>query len=275
LIVWHDGRPIDGPLALDPNDRGLLLGDGAFETVAVRSGKPVWLEEHLDRLLRTLSFLAIPATRETIETGVNAVLRESNGILRITVTRGPASRGLAATGDRPSVLITLMPWIEGMELAPVKLITAKTRRNEHSPASRHKTLSYMDNILAAREASAAGADDALLLNTRGRIACSTICNLFLLRHGRLITPPESEGVLPGIARQHVIASAPDLGLNCEVRPIEPAELTGDTALFLTNSLRLIRPVTALDGRPYAPLGSLLEKLADALRRPGPADRVRA
>jgi branched-chain amino acid aminotransferase len=168
-----------------------------------------------------------------------------------------------------------MPWIEGMELAPVKLITAKTRRNEHSPASRHKTLSYMDNILAAREASAAGADDALLLNTRGRIACSTICNLFLLRHGRLITPPESEGVLPGIARQHVIASAPDLGLNCEVRPIEPAELTGDTALFLTNSLRLIRPVTALDGRPYAPLGSLLEKLADALRRPGPADRVRA
>ena len=275
MIVWHDGRLIDGPLALDPNDRGLLLGDGAFETIAVRGGKPVWLEDHLDRLLRTLIFLAIPAERETIETGVNAVLGEPNCILRITVTRGPAGRGLGSDGTKPSVLIALSPWIEGLELAPATLVTAKTRRNEHSPASRLKTLSYIDNILAAREAAAAGAEDALMLNTQGRVVCSTICNVFMLRDGCLVTPPESEGALPGIARRHLIASAPDLGLSCEIRPIEPKELTGDAALFLTNSLRLIRPVTELDGAPCAPPGSLLGKLAGALRTPGRADRVRA
>jgi branched-chain amino acid aminotransferase len=264
LIVWHDGRLVDGGLPLDPNDRGLLLGDGAFETIAVRGGRPVWLEEHLARLLRTLSFLAIPAARVRIESGVNAVLGPPDGILRITVTRGPAGRGLAAEGNSPSIIVTLAPSAERLEFAPARLVTAGVRRNEHSPASRHKTLSYVDNILAAREAAAAGADDALMLNTRGRVACASICNVFLLAGGRLATPPESEGVLPGIARRKLLAAAQGLGVAVEERPIAQGEIGPGTALLITNSLRLIRPVTALDGRPLAPAGALFDKLASAL-----------
>jgi branched-chain amino acid aminotransferase len=89
-----------------------------------------------------------------------------------------------------------------------------------------------------------------------------------------VTPSESEGALPGIARQRLVASASALNLSCEIRPVELTELNDDTALFLTNSLRLIRPVTALDGKPRAPLGPLLDKLADTLRRPAPVDMLR-
>jgi branched-chain amino acid aminotransferase len=274
LKVWHDGRLVDGPLALDANDRGLLLGDGAFETIAVHAGRAIWRDDHLARLMRTAEFLGIPIARDAIEAGIDAVLKQPDGILRITVTRGPVARGLGTDGDKPSILITLSPWIDGLEFVPAKLITAMTRRNELSPSSRHKTLSYMDNILAAREAAAAGADDALMLNAQGRIACSTIANVFLLHKDRMVTPPESEGALPGIARQRLIAAAHDLGLRCDIRPIEPKELRGDTALFLTNSLRLIRPVTELDGKSCASLGLLLGRMAEALQMPTTADRVR-
>jgi branched-chain amino acid aminotransferase len=263
LIVWHDGRLVDGPLAIDPADRGLLLGDGAYETIAVHRRQAVWRREHIARLIRTLTFLGIPVETDTIEQGIDAVLQQEDGILRVTVTRGPTARGLAGTGDKPSILITLAPWIAGLEFAPAKLITAKTRRNERSMATRHKTLSYIDNILAAREAQ--GADDALMLNTAERLACSTIANVFIVQGTRLITPPESEGALPGIARQKLIEAAKNLGLEPAVRPIEPAELTSDTALFLTNSLRLLRPVTHLDGRLCAAPEPAFSRLAAALR----------
>lgn len=244
--IWFKGKLVTGALAVDPGDRGLLLGDGIFETIAVLNGKAVWLTEHLERMLAGAEILGIPADRVTIKAAVAETLRASahrHGILRITLTRGSGVRGLAANGAEPSLLVTLHPWVKGMLFAPAKLVTSAIRRNETSPASRLKTLSYMDNILAAREAAAARCDDALFLNTRGEVAATTIANIFILRAGQLTTPPLSAGILPGIARQKLLSLT-----QADERDIAPSELLDAEAVFLTNSLRLIRPVHTLDGR---------------------------
>ena len=243
--VWFNGALVAGNLAVDPGDRGLLLGDGIFETIAVFNGRPVWLAEHLDRMTEAAGTLGIPADRGNIEAAIAETLRATphrHGILRITLTRGSGVRGLAADGNAPSLLMTLVPWAKGMLFAPAKLVTSTIRRNETSPTSRLKTLSYVDNILAAREAAAARCDDALLLNTQGQVAATTIANVFLLKDGRLATPPLSAGILPGIARRKLLALT-----QAEERELAPAELHDAQALFLTNSLRLVRPVHALDG----------------------------
>ena len=130
---------------------------GKTETIAVFNGKAVWRADHLDRLQAGAKVLGIPADRAVIEAAVAETLGAAphrHGILRITVTRGAGVRGLAADGTMPSLLVTLSPWIKGMLLQPVKLVTSTIRRNETSPAARLKTLSYVDNILAAREAAA-------------------------------------------------------------------------------------------------------------------------
>jgi len=244
--AWFNGRLVkDASLSIDPTDRGLLLGDGLFETIAIFNGKAIWLDDHLQRLRAGAATLGLTADRTHIEAAVADMLSQAqgqHGIMRITLTRGPGVRGLAAEGSRPSLLVTLGPWAKKTFDAPVALITSSIRRNETSPASRLKTLSYIDNILAAREASSKGCDEALLLNTRGNVASTTIANLFILRGDRITTPPVSAGVLPGIARKKLLAFAKG-----EEREIAPADLKEAEAVFLTNSLRLIRPVLSLDG----------------------------
>jgi branched-chain amino acid aminotransferase len=249
--VWFDGALVEGRIPVDPGDRGLTLGDGLFETIAIFNGKPVYLKAHLDRLDSGARELGIRVSRREIESGIAELLRTSSfghAILRLTVTRGVGARGLSAESDRPALLITLAPWQLGTIYAPVRLATSSIRRNQSSPASRLKSLSYIDNILAAREASKAGANDALLLNMQGRVACSTIANVFLIAGQSLITPPLSEGVLPGITRARVLALARAAGLVADERPIAPADLFSSGAVFLTNSIRLIRPVMAIDGQ---------------------------
>jgi branched-chain amino acid aminotransferase len=256
-IVWFNGILVEEAIPLDPADRGLALGDGLFETIAVLNGTPVYLEAHLDRLDSAALELGIVLSRKAIERGIAELLRASSAdraILRVSITRGVGARGLSAQGERPTLLITLTPWQQGTVYAPVRLATSSIRRNESSPASGVKSLSYIDNIFAAREASRAGADDALLLNTQGRVACSTIANVFLVAGESLVTPPVSEGVLPGIIRARVLALASRAGLMAAERPIAPPELLSCEAVFLTNSVRLIRPVIAIDGAARLKLG---------------------
>jgi branched-chain amino acid aminotransferase len=125
---------------------------------------------------------------------------------------------------------------------PVTLIVAHgTRRDETSPLARVKSLGYLGNILARQEAVAAGADDAVLLNTQGRIAETTVANIFCLIAGGLVTPPISEGALPGVMRAEVIRLA-----RAEERPISVAELEQSSEIFVTNALG-IRPVVRLNG----------------------------
>jgi len=284
-ISWFNGRLIDGPISLDPTDRGLTLGDGIFETLAVFNRRPAYLGPHFDRLGEGAEAFGIAISRAKIESGVDELCRaqpHEHGILRITVTRGPVVRGLAGAGDAPTVLITLAAWQRGTINAPVRLAVAGGR-NLHSPTARLKTLSYADNILAAREAAAKGADDAVLLNSLGRVACTTISNVFVVRGSTLLTPPLSEGVLPGIVRARLLSIAASAGLKAQEAILNPDELTDCDSIFLTNSIRLIRPVTVFDEIPVpqnatAQVGSLLAALCEEIARetgcdPRDADRA--
>lgn len=263
--VWFNGGLTEGPLALDRSDRGLLLGDGLFETILVLNQKPLWGNMHFARLESAAQELGIPFDRDGLDDAVAEVLDEatrSHQVLRVTLTRGSGVRGLGADGARPSLLITLDPFDPALMFQPVSLVTASVRRNPQSVSARLKTLSYVDNIAAAREAAAQGAEDALLLNTKGHAACSTIANLFLLKGGTLVTPARDQGILTGVMRQALVHTAARLGLAVEERVVKPAELRKADAVFLTNSLRFIRPVTALDGRALATAD--LSKLGDSL-----------
>jgi branched-chain amino acid aminotransferase len=262
--VWFNGALAKEALAVDPSERGLLLGDGIFETLAVFNRTAIWLEDHLDRLMAGAMTLGLPADRRVIAEAVAEVIKQTatpHGILRITLTRGPGLRGLAAEATRPSLLVTLGPWTAKMLFAPAMLSTSSIRRNETSPASRLKTISYIDNIVAARESSAIHCDDALFLNHRGHVASTTIANIFILRDGWIATPPTSDGVLAGIARKKLLELP-----KAEERPVTPAELAHADAVFLTNSLRLIRPVHSLDGRTLSRNDAAIVGFFDTLCR---------
>jgi branched-chain amino acid aminotransferase len=250
LALWHDGRIIaDDLLIVDPSERGLLLGDGVFETVAVFGGKAAWRADHLDRMMKGAEAFGIPIARERIEDAIEATLRhagEVHGILRVTLTRGPASRGLAVSGDEPTLLCALAPWREKTLFQPARLAISTVRRNEGSPSARHKTLSYADNILAAREV-AGDATDALMLNNHGRLACAATANVFLLEGKRIVTPPLADGALPGIARKHILDLGFIMGFDIAERGITPEEASGADLIFLSNSLRLVAPVSEFDG----------------------------
>src|SRR4029079_438585 len=163
------------------------------------------------------ALMGFDCDRFLIDGAIARVLAEAShphGILRITLTRGPGVRGLAVNGLRPSLLVTLSPWAPGTLFTPVKLVTSPIRRNETSPASRLKTLSYADNILAAREAAAIHCDDALFLHHQAPLASTTIANIFVLRDGSIATPRTSDGVLARIARKKLL-SLPE----AEERPV--------------------------------------------------------
>lgn len=249
--------------AISAEDRGFTLGDGVFDTALAIGGRIFARARHVDRLAAAADAIGIQIDRRRIEAAIDAALPPSPAIIRTTLTRGSAARGLwPAQAGEPTLVVTTAPWNPALLGQPARLVTATGRRNEYSLSANLKTLGYLDHILAAREAAQAGADDALILNTRGRVACTTIANLFVLKDGRLVTPPLSEGVLPGIIRALLLEMAPALGLVAEEAPLTPADLRNADTVFATNSVRFLRRVTALDGAPLgaAPLDGLLGAL---------------
>ncbi len=244
LALRWNGQPVSGEsIDLSAADRGLTLGDGLFETLPVLNGIPVWLDQHLDRMMAAANRLDIPTDRSVVAGEVAAIVRgHRHGILRITLTRGAAPRGLGSHVAGPSgLLLSLTTWDANFVGATMTAVLAATRRNEGSPASRMKTLSYADNILAAREAAAQGADDALMLSNRGNLAGFSVGNVLLSLGNTLATPPLDDGALPGIVRSRLI----------EHYGVVERSLTIDDwhrcdGCALTNSLRLVRPVRRHD-----------------------------
>jgi branched-chain amino acid aminotransferase len=252
--VWLNGDLVEGGAArIDPSDRGFLLGDGLFETMRASGGVVPLLSRHLARLRTAAASLElpVPSADEAIAAACRDLLA-ANGLddaaLRLTLTRGPAPRGLLPSPNvTPTLLLSSFPL--GPESPPARVAMARgTRRNERSPVSRLKALGYLDNLLALQEARAAGADEAVLLNGAGRLAGATTANLFLVEGGCLRTPPVGEGVLPGITRALVMELAGGLGLDCREEPLVPERLARCEGAFLTSSLAGVRPVVAVDGR---------------------------
>jgi branched-chain amino acid aminotransferase len=276
-LLWLDGEVRYSSFApFDLRDRGLALGDGIFETVFVMNRVALWLPLHLDRLMWSAETLGIACERNRIEAAAADLLREGGAgpqVLRVTLTRGLAARGLAGDGAAPTLFAALDPFDAALIGQPARLYTTGIRRNEASVASMHKTLSYVDNIVAARQAKANDADDALMLNAAGQVASSTIANIFLVQGGKLVTPALNQGILPGVMRAVVLKQARERGIRIEERAVAPVELFAADAVFLSNSLRFVRPVTAIDGQRLgeADTSPYLDALIQAARAQCGAD----
>lgn len=240
---------------IDPADRGFTLGDGVFETLRAYGGRPFRLDGHLARLEAGAAALGIPVplppariAAAVAETLAANGLTAGDAAIRITLTRGPGPRGLLPPETaRPTLMITTSSYRSAPPRA-LSAVIAGIRRNEHSPLSRLKTLNYLDNVLAQCEAAERGADEAILLNTAGRLACAARANLFVLRGNALLTPPPSEGVLPGIARAEVLSIAAGLGIHAHEAPLERDAVADADEAFLANSLIEIAGLGGIDGR---------------------------
>ena len=269
-MLWSDGRLVEGgtlPFAMA--DRGLLLGDGVFDTALGVQGRVAFEGAHVDRLTAAAAALGFSAERERIIEAMRALAGTAPlAAIRTTLTRGPGPRGLAPPPEpAPFLFGSAAPARAVLFFAPLRLALTRIARNDTSPTARLKTLGYLDAVLAARDAQAQGFDEALFLNTRGGVACAGTGNLFAILEGTLVTPPLEEGVLPGIVRGELLARiAPSLGIAVEERPLLPSDLEAAEALFVTNSLRLLAPVAALGARAYDSAGHpAVQRLCAALR----------
>ncbi|MEK7246235.1 MAG: aminotransferase class IV, partial [Pseudomonadota bacterium] len=166
-----------------------------------------------------------------------------DGVLRLTLSRGAGARGLAPP-ENPSPTVVIAAEAGLPPETPARAIVARTaRRDQGSALSRLKTLSYLEGVLARMEARDAGADEALLLNTHGRIADGAASTLFVFLGDRLLTPAAAEGALPGIVRAAAIRA-----LGAVERALAPEDVRAADEAMLANSLG-VRALVALDGRP--------------------------
>ena len=142
---------------------------------------------------------------------------------------------------------------------------ASARRNEYAFTSGVKTLSYTESVVALAQAKAAGADDAIFLDTAGHVSEATASNLFAVIDGVLVTPPLSCGVLPGITRAIVLDLAPSLGVAAVEREMAEPELALASELFLTSSIREIAPLVRIATTAIGAgrIGPVTTKLIDA------------
>lgn len=229
------------------DDRGLLLGDGLFETLLALDGDVPHISAHLDRMAAGCAVLNLPFDRDEAERIVREVVpQEGRFAIRLTLTAGSGGRGL----DRPAAPVPVL-FAKAAPSAPVTtpatVIVATARRNEGSPAARLKTLSYLDNVLARAEAAAAGADEAVMLNNRGEVACAAAANLFWIEDGRLFTPRLDCGVLAGVTRARLLARHDVQEVAAGIETLETAD-----AIFLTNSLIGVREVSKLGVKDFVP-----------------------
>jgi branched-chain amino acid aminotransferase len=269
-IVWLNGALLDTESArISPADRGFLLGDGVFETIRSYNSRLFALDRHLERLHEGADTLAIDLPPlETLAEAAEAVNSASglaDGRVRVTVTGGCGSPGLAREDGRPTMLVSAAPapsWP-----AKATAVVAPWRVDEQSPLAGVKTTSRADSVLAARHAASLGADEALLLNHRGELSEATAANVFVVSNGRVETPPLSSGCLAGITREHVLRLCDELDIESREVAVTPASLADADELFLTSCTRQVQPLVRFEGLTIADgeVGPVTARLAEAFR----------
>lgn len=276
-VCWLNGKIVAAEQArISVFDHGLLYGDGVFEGIRFYNGKAFRLRAHLERLLLSARAIALEIPY-SIEALANAVLEtiaaapDSNGYLRMVVTRGVGPLGIDPSRCHSPQLFIIADILhmvsDRVRTEGAKIIIAATRRlGADGLDPRIKSLNYLNHILARMEATHAGADEAILLNSAGRIAEGSADNIFLVKKNELLTPPVIEGALDGITRQVVLELAEQLGIPARETPLAPYDLFTADECFLTGTGAELIPVGYADGRtiPSCP-GPVYQQLAKAFR----------
>lgn len=241
-------------------DDGYQFGIGAFETISLINGVPVFLEEHLNRLNKSLAFFNIEfevskeAVLYRIKSDMNSYAEvPDTGVLKILVSEKNQIFNYREN-----------PYSKEKLEKGFNLEYSRIRRNESSPLTMHKSFNYGDNIMEKRRIKGSSVDEVVFLNTRGEICEGSTSNIFFVKEGRIITPPVDAGILPGIMRDFVLKSFPVVE-----RAIMPEEITDMEECFVTNSLMGIMPVNKLEGyyfKTRRKSEELHKKYSDVLQR---------
>lgn len=240
-------------------DHGFLFGDSVYEVLGTRNNAPCFVAEHLDRLRKSASEISlkicwsderfIQEIKRTLEVAGN---KES--YIRLVVTRGEGKIDIdPASCERPNFLIYVTPsadyprtyYENGINVALVSI--KRNPRDALNPGI--KTGNYLNNVLAKIEANKAGANDALMLNTRGHLTECTTSNFFFVQEGRVRTPSIDCGILSGITRDIILRLTRENHIPMEEGQWDPRELEKAGEAFLTGTLKRVMPVTRLDGKP--------------------------
>jgi len=268
-VFWYEGQLTEAPLhPFDLTDRGLTLGDGLFDTSLARNGTVFRRDAHLDRFATSAAALGIPLKIDDAALALDALAKSiRDGALRLTLTRGGGARGLRIPDSpKPILFGAATPGRGELIFASLSLATTAIRRNESSPASRIKTLGYLDAILANRDAQAKGADEAVFENCAGHVACAATGNLFAVFGSKLVTPRLEDGVLAGTVRGLILVRAKACGLEPAEASLPLAEWLKADAVFVTNSLRLLAPCSAIDAQAFeSATHPFVRKFQDGIR----------
>ena len=240
-------------------DHGLLYGDGVFEGIRAYNKRIFKLERHVDRLFRSAHaiHLQIPQSRAEFAVLIKEACRKNgivNGYIRPVVTRGPGDLGLDPRKCKkgPSVIIITANWDtlydKGVYDRGLRLVTAAVRRVPPQALSPSiKSLNYLNQILARIHGNEAGADEVLMLDAQGYVSEASADNVFLVRDGRVITPPTSTN-LPGITRETVLELCAALGYPSAEHLFTLFEVYTADECFITGTAAEIGPVVDVDGR---------------------------
>lgn len=260
MLIWNAGAWTAVQNA-SPMDRGLLLGDGLFETMAYINGDVRRLDRHRVRLTR--SGRAMGLTVPEFELGpALPLLAQSAGsdrlALRLTLTAGEGPRGLLRPDPASPVLM-----LDASPLAPppeqVSLGLVDIRREASSMTARHKTLSYVDNVVARQSARTRGFDMGLMLDGRGRVSCADCASLIWSVDGQLKTPALSCAALPGTSRAHLLDTVAFEEVEADL-----AELQGADAVYIVNALMGAVPVDRVETVSIGRDERMLQRLRRAL-----------
>ena len=278
MKVFVDGKFVDEKKAVvSVFDHGLLYGDGVFEGIRAYNGRVFKLSEHVDRLFYSAKaiLLKIPMSHKAICEAVCQTCQRNklrDGYIRLVVTRGSGTLGLDPNRcSNPQVIIIadkiqLYPkafYEKGLEIVTVP--TTRNHTNAVNPAI--KSLNYLNNILAKIEATNAGCVEAIMLNHEGFVAECTGDNVFMLKDGKMYTPPLAAGALHGITRSVAIELAASLGVQFSEPNLTRYDLYNADEIFITGTAAEVVPVVKIDGRQIGrgKPGKITKNLMDAYR----------
>ena len=267
--TWINGRIVSTSEArISPFDHGFLVGDGVFETLVARNGKPFTPTRHWRRLVASCQAMNI--TPPEYETYVNAMLAtmQANDLadarIRVTLTSGDGPLG-SDRGESPATMTVaataLKPW------PPTDTVmTVPWTRNERSALAGVKSTSYGDNVRALALAHGEGAGEAIFANTRDELCEGTGANIFIVSAGVVKTPPLSSGCLAGVTRALVLEACAAAGIAVEETTLPIEALHTCEEAFLTSSTRDVHPLARVDQRAMPGVdGPVTKRVAKAFQ----------
>jgi 4-amino-4-deoxychorismate lyase len=264
-----------GEPMLRGDDLGVLRGDGVFETLHVRGGRPFLLAEHLARMTRSAERLELPLPPRPrllalADTACAAWPADHEGALRLVCTRGPEE------GGEPTLFATVTGLSgtvrthrrEGIRVVTASLgVTADARDGAPWLLGGVKSLSYAANMAAQRWAAGQGVDDVLYVSSDGHVLEGPTSTVVWRDAGVLATVPDHTGILPGTTAAHLLSVCASVGLTPELRMAVPDDLLAADGVWFASSVRGVVPFTELDGKTLA-VDPLTPRLRDVLGYPG-------